>query len=89
MLVEFTKEFTDSLNKTNSKAFVVSYLFPTFKYLIFGCSNYEMSGPLMEKLKIAVNYNSINNLDVVFQFADHSLKFACASRLNLLKLKLT
>ena len=29
-----------------------------------GCSNYELSGPLMEKLKIAVNYNSINTLDV-------------------------
>ena len=25
---------------------------------------HELSGPLMEKLKIAVNYNSINNLDV-------------------------
>ena len=29
-----------------------------------GCSNYQQSGPLVEKLKKAVNYNSINNLDV-------------------------
>ena len=36
----------------------------TFKYLILGWSTYELSGPLIEKLKIAVNYNSINNLDV-------------------------
>ena len=47
-----------------SKAFVVPCLLSTFKYLILGCSNYELSGPLMEKLKIAVNYNSMNNLDV-------------------------
>ena len=64
VLVEFTKESTDLLNKMTSKAFVVPCLLSTFKYLILGCSNYELSGPLMEKLKIAVNYNSINNLDV-------------------------
>ena len=28
-----------------------------------GCSKYHLSGPQLEKLKIAVNYNSINNLD--------------------------
>ena len=64
VLVEFTKESTDFLNKMTSKAFVVPCLLSTFKYLILGCSNYELSGTLMEKLKIAVNYNSINNLDV-------------------------
>ena len=47
-----------------SKALVVPCLLSTFKYLILGCSNYELSGPLMKKLKIAVSYNSINNLDV-------------------------
>ena len=44
-----------------SKAFVVPCLLSTFKYLILSCSNYELSDPLMEKLKIAVNNN---NLDV-------------------------
>ena len=29
-----------------------------------GCSKYHLSVPLLEKMKIAVNYNSINNLDV-------------------------
>ena len=64
MLIEFTKQSTDLLNKITSKAFVVPCLLSTFKYLISGCSNYELSGLLMEKLKIAVNYNSINKLDV-------------------------
>ena len=27
----------------------------------FNSSKYQMSGPLMEKMKIAVNYNSTNN----------------------------
>ena len=57
VLVEFTKESNDLLNKMTSKAFVVPCLLSTFKYLILGCSNYELSDPLMEKLKIAVNYN--------------------------------
>ena len=47
-----------------SKAFVVPCLLSTFKYLNWGCSNYELAGPLMEKLKISVNYISINNQDV-------------------------
>ena len=64
VLVEFTKDTTDLLNKLTSKALVVPCLLSTLKYLILGCSNYKLSGPLMEKLKIAVNYNSINNLDV-------------------------
>ena len=64
VLVEFTKESTDLLNKRTSKAFVVPCLLSTFKFLMLECSNYKLSGPLMEKLKIAVNYNSINNLDV-------------------------
>ena len=64
VLVEFTKESTDLLNKMTSKAFVVPCLLCTFKYLILGCPNYELSGSVMEKLKIAVNYNSINNPDV-------------------------
>ena len=63
VLVEFTEESTDLLNKMTSKAFVVTCLLSTFKYLILGCSNYEFSGPLLQILKIAVNYNSINNLD--------------------------
>ena len=64
VLVEFTKEYTDLLYKMTSKAFVAPCLLFTFNYLVFGCSNYQLSGPLMEKLEIAVNYNSINNIDV-------------------------
>ena len=29
-----------------------------------GSSNYHLSGPLIKKLKIAISYNSINNLDI-------------------------
>ena len=58
VLVEFTKEATDLLNKMTSKAFVVPCLLSTFKYLILGFKF------LMKKLKKALNYNSINNLDV-------------------------
>ena len=64
VLVEFTKESTDLLIKMISKAFVVPCLLSTFKYLILGCSKYQLAGPLMKKLKIAVNYSSIKNLDV-------------------------
>ena len=64
VLVEVTKESTNTLNKVTSKAFVVLCLLSTFKFLIFSCSKYQMSGPLMEKLKKTVNYNSINNLDI-------------------------
>ena len=64
VLVEFTKKTTDLLNKMTSKAFVVPCLLSTFKYLVLGCSNYELSGPLMEELKIAVKYKSFDNLDV-------------------------
>ena len=52
------------MNKMTAKAFVVSYLLSTFKYLILGCSEYQLSGPLIEKLKIAVNYNSNSKLEV-------------------------
>ena len=45
-----------------STTFVVPCLLSSFKHLILGCSKLHLSGPLMEKLKIAVNYNnSINN----------------------------
>ena len=64
VLVELTKESTDLLNKMSSKAFVVPCLLSTIEYLFLGCSNYQLSGPLMEKLKIAGNYNSIGNLKV-------------------------
>ena len=64
VLVEFTKKSTDLHNKMTSKAFVVPCLLYTFKYLILCFSNYEMSDPLMEKVKIAVSYNSINILDL-------------------------
>ena len=46
-----------------SKAFVVCCLLFAFKCLILGCSHYELSRTLIEKLIITVNYNSINNLD--------------------------
>ena len=61
VLVEFTKKSTGLRKKMTSKAFAVSCLLSAFKYLVLGCSNYELSVPLMEELKIAVNYNSTNN----------------------------
>ena len=64
MHVEFTKESSDLINKMTSKVFVAPCLLSTFKFLILGCSKHQLSGPLMEKLKIAVYCNSINNLDV-------------------------
>ena len=51
VLVDFTKESTDFLNKMPSKAFVVHCRLSTFKYLILGCSNHQLSGPLIKKLK--------------------------------------
>ena len=45
-----------------STTFVVPCLLSSFKHLKLGCSKLHLSGPLIEKLKITVNYiNSINN----------------------------
>ena len=45
-----------------STFFVVPCLLSSFKHLILGCRKFHLSGPLIEKLKIAVNYNnSIKN----------------------------
>ena len=45
-----------------STTFVVPCLLSSFKHLLLSCSKFHLSGPLLEKLKIAVNYNnSINN----------------------------
>ena len=63
VLFEFTKESTDLINQIASKAFVIPCLLSTIKFLILGSSNYQLSGPLMEKLKITVNFNSINNIN--------------------------
>ena len=65
MPVEFTKDSTDLVNEMISKPSWPFDFCPHFIFLnIFGCSKYQLSGPMVEKLKIAVNYNSINNLDV-------------------------
>ena len=64
VLVKFTKESTNLLIKMTSKAFVLSCFLSAFKSLILGCSKYQLSGSLTEKLKIAVNYKFMNNLDV-------------------------
>ena len=58
-----TKECTEAINKMTLKSFIVPCLLSSFKCLILGCSNYYLSGPLMENMKVAVNYNSTNNLD--------------------------
>ena len=62
VLFEVTKDCVDVVNKMTSTTFVVTCLLSSFKHLIWGCSEFHISGPLMEKIKIAVNYNnSINN----------------------------
>ena len=62
VLIEVTRDCVNVVNKMTSTSFVVPCLLSSFKDLILGCSNFHLSGPLMEKLKIAVNYNnSINN----------------------------
>ena len=62
VLIEVTKDCVDVVKKMTSTNFVVPCLLSSFKHLILGCSKLHLSGPLMEKLKIAVNYNnSINN----------------------------
>ena len=63
VLIEVTKECTEAVNKMTLKSFIVPCLLSSFKYLIMRCSKYHLSGPLMEKMKLAVNYNSTNNLD--------------------------
>ena len=60
--IEVTKDCVDVVNKMTSTIFVVPCLLSSFKHLILGCSKLHLSGPLMEKLKIAVKYNNfINN----------------------------
>ena len=62
VLIEVTKDCVDVVNKMTSTTFVVPCLLSSFKHLIWGCSKFHLSGPLMVKLKTAVNYNnSINN----------------------------
>ena len=62
VLIEVTKDCDDVVNKMTSTTFVVPCLLSSFKHLILGCSKLQLSEPLMEKLKIAVNYNNyINN----------------------------
>ena len=62
VLIEVTKDCVDVVNKMTSTTFVVPCLLSSFKHLILGCSKIHLSGPLIKKLKIAVNYNnSINN----------------------------
>ena len=62
VLIEVIKDCVDVVNKMTSTTFVVPCLLSSFKHLRLGCSKLHLSGPLMEKLKIAVNYNnSINS----------------------------
>ena len=62
VLIEVTKDCVNVVSKMTSTSFVVPCLLSSFKHLILGCSKFHLSGPLMEKLKIAVNFNnSINN----------------------------
>ena len=44
-----------------STTFVVPCLLLSFKHLIKGCRKFRLLGPLMEKLKTAVNYNNSND----------------------------
>ena len=62
VLVEFTIKSSDLINKMTSKAFVLPCVLFTFEQKILGCSEYQLSGPLIEKLKIAVKFNLFNNL---------------------------
>ena len=66
VLIEVTKDCVDVVKKMTSTTFVVPCLLSSFKHLILGCSKLHLSGPLMEKLKVAVNYNNsiINSTDI-------------------------
>ena len=62
VLIEVTKDCVNVVNKMTSTSFVVPCLLSFFKHLVLGCSKFRLSGPLIEKLKTAVNYNNcINN----------------------------
>ena len=63
VLIKVTKECTGAVNKMTLKSFIVPCLLSSFKCLIMGCSKYHLSVPLMEKMEVAVNYNSTSNLD--------------------------
>ena len=63
VLMKVTKKCIETVNKMTLKPFIVPCLLFSFKYLIMGCSKYRLSGPLMEKIKVAVNNNSTNNFD--------------------------
>ena len=62
VFIELTKDCVDVRNTMTSTIFVVPSLLSSFKHLILDCNKFHLSGPQIEKLKIAVNYNnSINN----------------------------
>ena len=55
-------ELTEAVNKETSKYFIAPCPCCSFRYLIKGCSKFPLIEPLLEKLKVAVNFNSTNNL---------------------------
>ena len=61
VFIELTKDCVDVVNKLTSTTFIVPCLLSSFKHLILGCSKIQLSGPLVEKLKISVNNNNSIN----------------------------
>ena len=61
VLIEVTKNCVDVVNKMTSTTCVVPCLLPAFKHQFLGRSKFPLSGPLMEILKTAVNYNNSKN----------------------------
>ena len=85
VLIEVTNDCVNVVNKMTSTSFVVPCLLSSFKHLILGCSKFHLSGPLMEKLKIAVNYNNSLTTQltlVVLLYEGDCHKFALLHKLD-------
>ena len=54
--------FIEKSNKQEEPKTIPAY--SPLLILISDCSKYKLSGPLMDKMIIAVNYNSVNNIDI-------------------------
>ena len=77
--IEVTNDCVNIVNKRTSTTFVVTCLLSSLKHLRLSCSQFQLSGLLMEKLKIAVNYtNSIRiSTDIGVALLRRRLPQAC------------
>ena len=90
-LIEVTKDCVNVVNKMTSTSFVVPCLLSSFKHLILCCSEFHLSGPLMETLKLLSTTTILITIQltlVVLLNEEDCHKFALLHKLDPFKLKL-